>query len=74
LIHCDLFSLYDFIQPSDLELHSSLLFLPFVDFEFILKALGGTLLKHLGKKALKTQGRVSQMMILICEWQMNHHS
>jgi hypothetical protein len=25
LIYCDLFSLYDFIQPSDLELHSSLL-------------------------------------------------
>jgi hypothetical protein len=24
-IHCDLFSLYDFIQPSDLELHSSML-------------------------------------------------
>jgi hypothetical protein len=38
----------------------------FVDFESILKALGRTLLKHLEKIALKTQGRVSQMMILIC--------
>jgi hypothetical protein len=25
LIHCDIFSLYDFIQPSNLELSSSLL-------------------------------------------------
>jgi hypothetical protein len=46
----------------------------FVDFESILKALGRTLLKHLEKRALKTQGRVSQMMILICGWQINHHS
>jgi len=44
-----------------------------VDFESILKALGRTLLKHLEKRALETQGRVSQMMILICGWQMNHH-
>ena len=61
LIHYDLFSLYDFIQPSDLELHSF-----FVDFESILKALGKTLLKYLEKRALETQGRVSQMIILIC--------
>jgi hypothetical protein len=46
----------------------------FVDFESILKALGKTLLKHLEKRELKTQGRVSQMMILVCGWQMNHHS
>jgi hypothetical protein len=46
----------------------------FVDFESILKALGRTLLKHLEKGELKTQGRVSQMMILICGRQMNHHS
>jgi hypothetical protein len=46
----------------------------FVDFESILKALGWTLLKHIEKRALKTQVRVSQMMILICGWQMNHHS
>ncbi len=45
----------------------------FVDFESILKALGRTLLKHLEKRALETQERVSQMMILICGWQMNHH-
>jgi hypothetical protein len=44
----------------------------FVDFQSILKALGRTLLKHLEKRALKTQGRVSQMIILICGWQMNH--
>jgi hypothetical protein len=44
-----------------------------VDFEPILKALGRTLLKHLEKRALETQGRVSQMMILIYKWQMNHH-
>jgi hypothetical protein len=37
-----------------------------VDFESILKALGRTLFKHLEKKALKTHGKVSQMMILIC--------
>jgi hypothetical protein len=43
-----------------------------VDFESILKALGRTLLKHLEKRALETQGRVSQMMILIYGWQMNH--
>ena len=46
----------------------------FVDFEFIFKELGKTLLKHLEKRALKIQGRVSQMMILICGWKMNHHS
>jgi hypothetical protein len=46
----------------------------FVNFESILKAFGRTLLKHLEKRALKTQGRVSQMMILICGWQINHHS
>jgi hypothetical protein len=46
----------------------------FIDFESILKALGRTLLKHSEKRALKTQGRVSQMMILICGCQMNHHS
>ena len=45
-----------------------------VDFESILKALGKTLLKHLEKRALETQGRVSQMIILICGWKMNHHS
>jgi hypothetical protein len=28
----------------------------------------------LRKESIKTQGRVSQMMILICGWQMNHHS
>jgi hypothetical protein len=39
-----------------------------------LKALRRTLLKHLENRALKKQGRVSQMMILICGWQMNHHS
>jgi hypothetical protein len=44
-----------------------------VDFESIFKKLGRTLLKHLEKRALKTQERVSQMMILICGWQMNHH-
>jgi hypothetical protein len=44
-----------------------------VDFESILKALGRTLLRHLEKRALETQGRVSQMMILIYGWQMNHH-
>jgi hypothetical protein len=37
-----------------------------VDFESILKALGRTLFKHLEKRALKTHGKVSQMMILIC--------
>jgi hypothetical protein len=46
----------------------------YVDFESILKALGRTLLKHLEKRALETQGRVSQMMILKRGWQMNHHS
>jgi hypothetical protein len=46
----------------------------FVDFESILKALGRTLFKHLEKGALKTKGRVLEMMILICGWQMNHHS
>jgi hypothetical protein len=45
-----------------------------VDFESILKALGKTLLKNLEKRALETQGRVSQMIILICGWRMNHHS
>jgi hypothetical protein len=45
----------------------------FVDFEFIFKELGRTLLKHLENRALETQERVSQMMILICGWQMNHH-
>jgi hypothetical protein len=45
----------------------------FVDFEFTFKELGRTLLKHLEKRALETQERVSQMMILICGWQMNHH-
>jgi hypothetical protein len=45
----------------------------FVDFESILKALGRTLLKHIEKRALETQERVSQMMILICGWKMNHH-
>jgi hypothetical protein len=45
----------------------------FVDFESILKALGRTLLKYLEKRALESQERVSQMMILICGWQMNHH-
>jgi hypothetical protein len=45
-----------------------------VDFESILKALGRTLLKHLEKRTLETQRRVSQMIILICEWKMNHHS
>jgi len=44
-----------------------------VDFESILIALGRTLLKHLEKRALETQGRFSQMMILIYGWQMNHH-
>ena len=44
-----------------------------IDFESILKALGRTLLKHLEKRALETQGRVSQLIILICGWQMNHH-
>ena len=46
----------------------------FVDFESILKALGKTLLKHLEKRALETQGRVSQMIIHICGWKMNNHS
>jgi hypothetical protein len=46
----------------------------FVDFEFIFKELGKALLKHLEKRALETQGRVSQMIILICGWKMNHHS
>ena len=45
-----------------------------VDFESILKALGRTLLKHLEKRALETQEMVSQMIILICGWQMNHRS
>jgi hypothetical protein len=45
-----------------------------VDFESISKALGKTLLKNLEKRALETQGRVSQMIILICGWRMNHHS
>jgi hypothetical protein len=45
-----------------------------VDFESILKALGRTLLKHLEKRALETQGRVSQMIILICGLKINHHS
>jgi hypothetical protein len=36
----------------------------FVNFESILKALGMSLLKQLEKRALTTQGRVSQMMIL----------
>ena len=44
------------------------------DFESIFKALGKTLLKHLEKRALETQGMVSQMIILICGWRMNHHS
>ena len=39
-----------------------------VDFESILKAIGRTLFKHLEKRALKTHGKVSQMMILICGW------
>jgi hypothetical protein len=46
----------------------------FLDFESILKTLERTLLIHLEKRALKTQGRGSQLMILICGWQMNHHS
>jgi hypothetical protein len=37
-----------------------------VDFESILKALGRTLFKHLEKRTLKTHGKVSQMMLLIC--------
>jgi hypothetical protein len=45
-----------------------------VDFESILKAFGMTLLKYLEKRALETKGRVSQMMIIICGWQMYHHS
>ena len=45
-----------------------------VDFKSILKTLGRTLLKHLEKRALEKQGRVSQMIILICGWRMNHHS
>jgi hypothetical protein len=45
----------------------------FVDFESIFKELGRTLLKHLEKRALKTQERVSKMMILIWRWQMNCH-
>jgi len=45
-----------------------------IDFESILKALGRTLFKHLEKRALETQGRVSQMIILIRGWKMNHHS
>jgi hypothetical protein len=45
-----------------------------VDFESILKALGRTLLKHLEKRALETEGMVSQMIILICGWKMNNHS
>jgi hypothetical protein len=45
----------------------------FVDLESIFKELGRTLLNHLEKRPLKTQERVSQMMILICGWQMNHH-
>jgi hypothetical protein len=48
LNHCDLFSLYDFIQLSDLELHSF-----FVDFESFFKEHGRTLFKHLEKRALK---------------------
>jgi hypothetical protein len=32
------------------------------------------LVETLRKESIKTQGRVSQMMILICGWQMNHHS
>jgi hypothetical protein len=46
----------------------------FVDFKSIVKALGRTLLKHLEKRTLKIQGRISQMMILICGWKINHHS
>jgi hypothetical protein len=48
--------------------------LVFVDFESIFKQLGRALLKHLEKRALKTQERVSQMIVLICGWKMNHHS
>jgi hypothetical protein len=32
------------------------------------------LVEIIEKRALKSQGRVSQMMILICGWQMNYHS
>ena len=69
LIHCDLFSLCDFIQPSDLGLHSF-----FVDFESILKALGKDLVVTLRKESIKNtrEGFTNDDPYM---WMaMNHHS